>query len=108
MSAYKPFTKKQLEHAKNHMGPNWKEDLRNRQMGKSTGIALSTIGEAMQSPGVEVRIRDHFRGYSADECLSQTIISIISKLRLEGFTVRSIYADFTLVYKLDFSDLDAL
>jgi hypothetical protein len=61
--------------------PKWRS-------GRSTAIALRTIGKAMQSPGVWVPIIDHETVWRANIHLSQMIEDMLGKLELVNFRIR--------------------
>ena len=58
-----------------------------RCSGKTTGIALKTIGEALLNPGTEIAVTDHFPTRAASIKLSQVIAYYIYTLELEGVTM---------------------
>lgn len=57
-----------------------------RRTGRTTAIALSTIAEAIRSPGVPVPIKDHHP--SANQHLAMQIHEYISVLKLQHLHVR--------------------
>lgn len=61
--------------------------FRGRCVGKTTGIALSTIGDAMQAPGYSFSFSDHHATRGAQENLYLAICNLIDKLGLKGFDV---------------------
>ena len=74
-----------------------------RQTGQSLGQALEYIGKALQHPGQEVVIRDHFGTRAADMCLVDGVKKVITKLELRLLTINPIRH--TIKYSL-YSDVD--
>lgn len=71
------------------------EGLSSRCAGKSYGVCMSIIGEAMRSPNTRIKIIE--TGYiTQDRWLQEQIQQIIAKLNLEGFNIYRV--DNTLVY----------
>ena len=66
-----------------------------RGTGRTTGIAFSTIGEAMRSPCNAIAIVDHHEVRGARSVLLEKISRIIKDLRLLGFTINSSYGTLT-------------
>jgi len=62
--------------------------LDNRGTGRSTIIALETIAKAMRQEGLQVHVTDHHGTAEADRHLSNMIMSIITDLKLSGFTLK--------------------
>ncbi len=81
---------KALKNASSYSGIPW-EELQDRRSGRSTGLALIAIGQALTHPGEEIRIKDHYDSREADELLMRTTFDLVSKLELEGFTFNKAY-----------------
>ena len=56
-----------------------------RRSGKSTMLAMMTLGEAMYEPHVWHQITDHHKTYEANRMLGAMIQGIVKRLELEGF-----------------------
>jgi len=61
-------------------------DEEDRITGRTTGIALETIGKAIQYHGELVVIKDHHGTLEADKNLQRIIKDVIESLGLKGFT----------------------
>lgn len=62
-----------------------------RHSGRSTGMALKFIGEAMLNPGEEIALSDHYSDKrSASTLMGDLIKDMIFCLKLEFLTVRDI------------------
>jgi hypothetical protein len=71
-----------------------------RCTGKSLGIALKLIGEAISNPGVPMYIYDHHRHVASHRRLAQFMESIIETLDLKFLEFRTNGKDITLTYTL--------
>lgn len=94
------FTKDRREMLLQAIKEGYSESKANgRYIGMTTGIALETIGKAMQTPGYSVRIEDH----SIEDYKKRNLIDIIDKvianLGLVGFQVNRL--KHTLTYSLE-------
>lgn len=70
-------------------------ELSSRASGKSYGVCMSIIGEAMQNPDTRVKIVE--TGYQIqDRPLADQLSEIITKLNLSGFNIYR--TDNTVVY----------
>lgn len=59
-------------------------DVKDRALGKSTGIAMATIGAAMIKPHAAIKVVEF--GDLRDRHLMSMIFDIITKLDLKGFS----------------------
>lgn len=66
-----------------------------RGTGRTTGIAFSTIGEAMRNPCKAITVVDHYNSRFAIRDLLAKIARIIKDLQLLGFTINSSYGTLT-------------
>jgi len=64
-----------------------KLDESERYSGRTTGIALATIGKALCDPGTEFAIMDHWPTKAACILLCKIITYYVYTLELEGVTV---------------------
>ena len=71
------------------------KDLSSRVSGKSYGVCMSIIGQAMQNPNTRVKIVET-GSQIQDHHLVHQLSEIITNLKLEGFNIYRI--DNTLVY----------
>lgn len=53
-----------------------------RQCGRSLGLALKYISEALSHPGREVPIIDHYPNRQADRCLFGMVAGLVDKMNL--------------------------
>jgi hypothetical protein len=64
--------------------------LADRMSGRSTGIALQQIGEALQFPGTMIRVRDHVNSYYARKQQYVRVQDLVTSLGLRCFTFNPI------------------
>ena len=80
--------------------PSYSEKYRNRQTGKSLGLAHQFVGQALSSPNKKIHLFDH-TGDKAS--IKRVIIPYIQKIiqqgKLEGFKINR--TDNTLIYVMD-------
>ena len=82
-----------------------------RCTGRSTGLALMYISNAIQNPGKDVYIRDHHGTPQADDFLFGTVRDMVSRLGLECmvFSKRSYTIRFDLYEESDeFIEVDGV
>ena len=72
----------------------------NRYTGKSLGIALETIGKALQNPSKPFQILDHYHTQEANEHLAFMIEDIIPKLDLKFLKIDNTNSKFYIRYDL--------
>ena len=84
---------------KNVLPPEMLADLQSRRRGKSTGLALQTLGYAILNPGKKVKILDHHGTRQADRHLANMIYKMVEDLKLQGLVFNQ--NDNTLVFNLD-------
>lgn len=72
------------------------ERWKGRAEGKSTGLALRYLSEAISNPLRPVRVRDHHGTIRADQFLLQDIQGMVSKLGLDWVIVNRF--DMTIKY----------
>uniref|UniRef100_A0A6M3L9K6 Uncharacterized protein n=1 Tax=viral metagenome TaxID=1070528 RepID=A0A6M3L9K6_9ZZZZ len=75
-----------------------KED--SRCSGRSTGIALYSIGMAMITPNKAIKIKDHHGTVEADKYLSRYIEDIVNKLKLKYFRIIRESNNFFIIYEV--------
>ena len=73
---------------KYNMLAKWGVVGEDRRTGKSTGIALMKIGEALHNPNKRIFIRDHYGTREADRILFKTVERLYHELGLKNFTFR--------------------
>ena len=74
-------------------------DYTGRQMGKSTGQAMRTLGLSMKEPGLEVEFNDHHGTHVANKNQFELAKDIIARLGLEGFKFHNVRL--SVVYGLE-------
>lgn len=70
---------------------------KDRQCGRSTGLALKYISEAMLNPGVSVSVVDHHFSNEADRVLFRTLSVFLAKSGLEHFVLDAAKLTITFV-----------
>jgi hypothetical protein len=91
----KMVTDEQRDYYKRSTGHVYLEE---RRSGRTIGLALKCIGDAMCSPGIGVVIRDHEDAVISNQYLVKKIKSIITELDLDYFRVDIEKTVFSLVY----------
>jgi hypothetical protein len=73
--------------------------INDRASGRTLGIALSTIANAIANPNTLIPIEDHINSESARQHLVRLIREIMVTLNLQGFgIVKSRYLKYSLEY----------
>ena len=57
-----------------------------RCSGRTTGLALEAIGQALQNPESEIQVRDHYGTEISHKNLLDMCACIVKKMGLEGFS----------------------
>lgn len=74
-------------------------DAQTRMSGRSTGLALQAIGQALNFPGQPIAVNDHEQTHEAKVTQYNRIMHLISTLGLRGFQGSSI--GFTITYSTE-------
>lgn len=101
---YIPFSKKDLKEIAGSLGPEAIKELKYRRTGRSLGIALQTIGRALQNPNEEIKVIDHFE--RGNRFLFDLIFDQIEKLDLIGFVGNK--QRLSIMFQLDTSAIDEI
>ena len=84
----------------NKMREKYPELSENRGTGKSLGLALETIGKALQNPSKPLQILDHYGTQGANEHLAFMIEDVILELGLSFLETAKDDGKFYIRYNL--------
>lgn len=74
------------------------DGVKDRQVGRSTGLALTYIGSCLSNPGKAIKIKDHKENFEADEYLFHMVIDLINELGLREIIWNN--PDLSITYEL--------